>query len=554
MLNRRIPASWNVAARSGPRGTRPCLPMPSDPRIIPSIDQLRQRDAVRRLEARYGREATVQALREEAAALREQLVAGAQAGEGGDARSPAGEKEPRDAGAEPPDGGTKPLDGEAREPSVAAEEAAAETSPAAMAAPATPEPVPRDPAEAGEQMEQRVEARLAAALAPSLRSVINATGVIVHTNLGRAPLSRAALARVGQLADGYTNLEYDLHGGRRGSRTVHASALLTRLTGAEDAVVVNNNAAAVLLVLAALAAGREVLISRGELVEIGGGFRIPDVLRQSGAVLREVGTTNRTRAADYATAIGDRTAMILRVHPSNFRIEGFTERPSLAAVAAVGRRFDVPLVEDLGSGHLRANAVTAGEPTVRASVEAGVSVCTFSGDKLLGGPQAGLIVGKREALARIRAHPLMRALRVDKLTYAALEATLIEHAKGQAALTVPVERMIETTVAMLEGRGDAIRVALAGIPGLTVSVVPSDAAIGGGSTPGVTLRSRALAVEVAGRSASALAAALRAAIHPVVGRIAGERLLLDLRTVDPEEDHHLVAAVRDAADTASASA
>ena len=628
--------------------------MPSDPRIIPSIEQLRQRDAVRRLEARYGREATVEALREEAAALRGRLLAEAP---GGDAHAPAGEEEPRDRRTEPRDGGAasrdgasqpqdrgaesqdgapqarpargetepqddasqaqdrgakpqdgapqarpargetepqddasqaqdrgaKPQAGGAREPAATGKEAAAETSPAATSAHATSahatsahatsagatsahaasagatsahaasERVPRDAAEAAGQLEERAEARLALTLAPSLRSVINATGVIVHTNLGRAPLSRAAVARVGQVADGYTNLEYDLHGGRRGSRTVHASQLLTRLTGTEDAVVVNNNAAAVLLVLAALAAGREVLISRGELVEIGGGFRIPDVLRQSGALLREVGTTNRTRAADYAAAIGDRTAMILRVHPSNFRIEGFTERPTLAAVAAVGRRFDVPVVEDLGSGHLRATAATAGEPTVRASIDAGVTVCTFSGDKLLGGPQAGLIVGKREALAGIRAHPLMRALRVDKLTYAALEATLIEHAKGRAAQTVPVERMIETTVAMLEARGDAIRLTLAGIPGLTVSVVPSDAAIGGGSTPGVTLPSRALAVDVAGRSASALAGALRAAIHPVIGRIAGERLLLDLRTVDPEEDHRLVAAIRDVADTVTTS-
>ena len=534
--------------------------MPPDPRIIPSIEQLRQRDAVQRLEARYGREATLEALREEAAALRERLVAGARAGEprepsGAAEEAPADGKEPRAASAA----------AEAREPSSATEEAAVETtapegatatrtSEAAPTAPTTSDTVPRDAAGAAERIEERVEARLAAALAPSLRPVINATGVIVHTNLGRAPLSRAALARVGELAGGYTNLEYDLSAGSRGSRSVHAAALLTRLTGAEDAVVVNNNAAAVLLVLTALAAEREVLISRGELVEIGGGFRIPDVLRQSGAVLREVGTTNRTRAADYAAAIGDRTAAILRVHPSNFRIEGFTERPSLGAVATLGRRFDVPVVEDLGSGHLRATAATAGEPTVRASIDAGVTVCTFSGDKLLGGPQAGLIVGRREALARIRSHPLMRALRVDKLTYAALEATLIEHAKGRAALTVPVEKMIETTVAMLEGRGDALRGRLADIPGLGVAVVPSEAAIGGGSTPGVTLRSRALAVEMAGRSASALAAALRAAIYPVIGRIADERLLLDLRTVDPEDDQRLVAAIRDVAGTDTPSA
>ena len=343
--------------------------MPSHPRVIPSIEQLRQRAAVRRIEARYGRDATVQALRAEAAALRERLAA------------------------------------------------------------STVEV--RDAAEAAERIEAGLEARLGAALSPSLQPVINASGVIVHTNLGRAPLGPAAIARIAAVASGYANLEYDLPGGRRGSRTAHASRLLTRLTGAESAVVVNNNAAAVLLALAALAAGREVVISRGELVEIGGGFRVPDVLRQSGAILREVGTTNRTRAADYATAIEDRTAMLLRVHPSNFRIEGFTERPALAELVELGRRFDLPVVEDLGSGHLDELAGIE-EPTVRESIAAGVAVCTFSGDKLLGGPQAGVIAGRRAELDRMRSHPLMRALRVDKLTYAALEATLIEHATGRA--------------------------------------------------------------------------------------------------------------------------
>ena len=531
--------------------------MPSDPRIILSIEQLRQRAAVQRLEARYGRDATVEALREEAAALRERLaVASAAAGTAtpGTAAAEPAAAEPAASGDH--GGGPKPT---AAEPAAAgdrgggpkptaAKPAAPEPAPRDGAgASAAPEPAPRDAAAAAAQIEGRLEARLAAALAPSLRRVINASGVIVHTNLGRAPLSRAAIARVAEVAGGYTNLEYDLRAGRRGSRTAHAAALLRRLTGAEDAVVVNNNAAAVLLVLAALGAGREVLISRGELVEIGGGFRIPDVLRQSGAILREVGTTNRTRAADYAAAIGDRTAVILRVHPSNFRIEGFTERPSLAAVADLGRRFDVPVVEDLGSGHLAATAATGGEPTVRASIEAGVTACTFSGDKLLGGPQAGLIAGRRAALARIRSHPLMRALRVDKLTYAALEATLIEHATGRAAETVPVERMIETPVVRLEARGAALRSRLADVPGLTVSVVAGEAAIGGGSTPGVTLPSRALVIEAAGRSATALGAALRAGIPPVIGRIAGERLLLDLRTVDPREDDLLAGAIASAA-------
>ena len=458
--------------------------MPSNPRLIPSIEQLRQRAAVRRLEARYGRDATVRALRAEAAALRERLAASA--------------VELRDA------------------------------------------------AEAAQRIEAGLEARLDAALAPSLQPVINASGVIVHTNLGRAPLGPAAVARLAAVAGGYTNLEYDLSGGRRGSRAVHAARLLAGLTGAESAVVVNNNAAAVLLALTALAAGREVVISRGELVEIGGGFRVPDVLRQSGAILREVGTTNRTRAADYAAAIGDRTALLLRVHPSNFRIEGFTERPALAELVGLGRRFDLPVIDDLGSGHLHALAGIE-EPTVRESIAAGVAVCTFSGDKLLGGPQAGVIAGRRAELDRIRSHPLMRALRVDKLTYAALEATLIEHATGRAAEAVPVVRMIETPVAAIEARAAALRSRLADVAGLGVAIAETEATIGGGSTPGLTLPSRALAVEVAGRSPDALAAALRAGAPPVIGRIADEHLLLDLRSVDPREDERLAEAVARAA-------
>ncbi len=454
--------------------------MPSNPRLIPSIEQLRQRTAVRRLEARYGRGATVRALRAEAAALRERFAA-----------------------------------------------AAVEV---------------RDAAGAAERIETGLEGRLRTALSFSLRPVINASGVIVHTNLGRAPLGPAAVAHLAAVASGYTNLEYDLSGGRRGSRTVHAARLLAGLTGAESAVVVNNNAAAVLLALAALAAGREVVISRGELVEIGGGFRVPDVLRQSGAILREVGTTNRTRAADYAAAVGDRTALLLRVHPSNFRIEGFTERPALAELVGLGRRFDLPVVDDLGSGHLHALAGIE-EPTVRESIAAGVAVCTFSGDKLLGGPQAGVIAGRRAELDRIRSHPLMRALRVDKLTYAALEATLIEHATGRAAEAVPVVRMIETPVAAVEARAAALRSRLADVAGLAVAIAETEATIGGGSTPGVTLPSRALAVEVAGRSPDELAAGLRAGAPPVIGRIADQRLLLDLRSVDPREDERLAEAV-----------
>ena len=411
--------------------------MPSHARVIPSIEQLRQREAVQRLEARYGREATLAAIRHETAALRERLTGGS----GG-----ASHDEPADGATGQATGGSAGWAHDA----------------------------PTDPEAAAAVILARLEPRLRAAVAPSLRSVVNATGVIVHTNLGRAPLAGAALERIAEVAAGYANLEYDVAAGTRGSRTVHAATLLTQLTGAEAAVVVNNNAAAVLLVLAALADGREVIISRGELVEIGGGFRIPDVMRQSGAILREVGTTNRTRAADYAAAIGERTALMLRVHPSNFRIEGFTERPALAEVAALGARFDIPVVEDLGSGQLsvgaaagavggRAGAGAIGdEPTVDASIDAGVSVCTFSGDKLLGGPQAGIIVGRRALLERVRRHPLMRALRVDKLTIAALEATLIEHAAGRADQTVPVARMIAAPVKELAARAEALRARLDG--------------------------------------------------------------------------------------------
>ena len=456
-------------------------------RRIPSIEQLRQRDAVRALEARYGRQAVVTALREEAEVLRQRLT-------------------------DAPDT-LRETDGVSRE------------------------------------LEMHASARLERTLAPSLRIVINATGVIVHTNLGRAPLARAAIDRISTVAAGYANLEYDLIHGVRGARAEHAAALLTRLTGAEAAAVVNNNAAAVLLVLAALAAGREVIISRGELVEIGGGFRIPEVLQQSGARLREVGTTNRTRPADYAAAITDRTALILRVHPSNFRIEGFAERPTLEQVAEIGRRFDIPVVEDLGSGNVFEAARPAGfcpldEPTVRASVDAGITACCFSGDKLFGGPQAGIIVGRETALSRIRTHPLLRALRVDKLTYAALEATLLEHLAGRATDTVPVSRMIAATTEALMARAQKIVEALAGVAGLTVTLQPSESVIGGGTTPGTTIPTWVLNVRVSHRSTEETEAALRGSTPPVVGRVERGQLLLDLRTVQPEEDEVLIAALR----------
>lgn len=391
-----------------------------------------------------------------------------------------------------------------------------------------------------EAIEERARVLLARDAEPSLRRVINATGVILHTNLGRAPLGPTVAARVASLAAGYTNLEYDLATGSRGRRDTHAERLLCRLTGAAAAVVVNNNAAATLLVLAALAAGREVIISRGELVEIGGGFRVPDVLAQSGAVLREVGTTNRTRSADYAAAIGERTALILRVHPSNFRIEGFAERPALPDLVAIGRRFGVAVVEDIGSGYL-ANAAApdlaalAQEPDVRSSIAAGAAAVMFSGDKLLGGPQAGIVVGDEAVLSRVRAHPLMRALRVDKMTYAALEATLGEMNAGRAHESIPVSRMLALTPGEIEGRARVVAAALAS-GGLTATIIDGESTIGGGSAPGSALPTRLLAVTRLDTSATKLEQHIRSHHVPIIARIDNARLLLDLRTVDPADD------------------
>jgi L-seryl-tRNA(Ser) seleniumtransferase len=366
--------------------------------------------------------------------------------------------------------------------------------------------------------------------------VINGTGVILHTNLGRAPLCELAAVRLIELAAGYTNLEYDIAVGARGHRDAHVRPLLCRLTGAEDALVVNNTAAAALVVLAALAAGREVLISRGELVEIGGGFRVPDVMAQSGARLREVGTTNRTRLSDFAAAITDRTGLILRVHPSNFRMEGFTERPALQAVVDLGRRFDIPVAEDLGSGHLALlpeSAALRKEPDVHASVAAGADLVMFSGDKLLGGPQSGIVVGRREAVAGVRAHPLMRALRADKLTYAALEATLAEILAGRARETIPVMMMIGLTREALASRAESVVSRLASA-GVRTDLVEGHSTIGGGSAPGSTLPTCLIAFPV--QKPDALEAALRRGVPPVVARIEDGRVVLDLRTVPPAQD------------------
>ena len=383
-----------------------------------------------------------------------------------------------------------------------------------------------DPGDLGE----RAARALAAVRRPRLRRALNATGVIVHTNLGRAPLPEAALARALEVGRGYSNLEYDLPGGRRGSRQDHAAGILRRLTGAEAALVVNNNAAAVMLALAALAEGREVLVSRGELIEIGDGFRIPDVLARSGARLREVGTTNRTRAADYEQAVGPETALVLRVHQSNFRVVGFAEQPSLQELAAVARRHELPLVDDLGSGMLVA---FEGEPSAKESLAAGADLVCFSGDKLLGGPQAGIAVGRAELVERLRRHPLQRALRADKLTLAALEGTLALYLDPERALReVPVLRMLHEPVETVRARAERLAGAVGGEVEKTV------ARVGGGALPLAELQSFACAVE------EELAAPLRAGDPPVVGVIRDGRLLLDCRTLTDAEAEDVATAVR----------
>ena len=380
-----------------------------------------------------------------------------------------------------------------------------------------------DPGDLGTQL----QAELSAARAPHLRRVINATGVIVHTNLGRAPLAEAALDRVREIARGYSNLEYDLVVGGRGSRQNHIAGILHRLTGAEAALVVNNNAAAVLLALAALAEGREVLVSRGELIEIGDGFRIPDVLERSGARLREVGTTNRTRAGDYEAAIGPETAVLLRVHQSNFRVVGFTAQPSLRELADVARRHGLPLVDDLGSGAL----VDVGdEPTARASLSGGADLVCFSGDKLLGGPQAGIVLGRADLVERLRRHPLQRALRADKLTLAALEGTLT--LAVDAPDEIPVLRMLREPPEAVRARAARLAELVGG------EVEETVARAGGGSLPLTELPSFACAVE------EELAVKLRAGDPPVIAVVRDGRTLLDCRTLTDGEADEVAEAVR----------
>ena len=403
-----------------------------------------------------------------------------------------------------------------------------------------------------------IERRLSDSLSYSLRPVINATGVILHTNLGRAPIAQAALKHVSEISQGYSNLEFDLATGERGKRDVHVSRLFAQLlnsSGREvSTIVVNNNAAAVLLALNALAEGGEVIVSRGELVEIGGSFRIPDVMSKSGAVLREVGTTNRTRIADYEGAITDKTRLLLRVHRSNFQIVGFTEQPSLAELAELGRKRNIPVMEDLGSGELfdLRNVGVHGEPMIADSLRAGVDVVSFSGDKLLGGPQAGLISGSPDLVAKIRSNALFRALRVDKMFYAALEATLLAYLREDYD-SIPTLRMMRASEDELQHRAEDIaRQLRISAPQLEIEVIESRSVLGGGSAPGSTLPSRAVSVKSGSIPADEILQNLRRWPTPIVARVEEDRVLLDLRTVEAELDAEVAAALKGIAEGAKA--
>jgi len=397
---------------------------------------------------------------------------------------------------------------------------------------------------AGEQaILSRASEHLAAEYSPTLRPVINATGVILHTNLGRAPLSEAALQAMRRAGEAYSNLEYDLGQGERGSRYVHAERLLCHLTGAEAGLLVNNNAGAVLLMLSTLARGRGVVISRGQLVEIGGGFRIPEVMAQSGATLVEVGTTNRTYVRDYEAAITTDTAALMRVHTSNYRIRGFVAQPQLAELVALAHARGLLFLDDLGSGALLDTSTwgLAHEPTVQESISAGADLVSFSGDKLLGGPQAGLIVGRAELVERLRRFPLTRALRVDKTTIAAMQATLLHYLKGEALEQVPIWRMISTGADAIGARAAALLERL-GSDGEYCCIVPGHSVVGGGSLPDETLPTRLICLP---GPAEERAARLRTGDPPVVGRIEEDRLVLDLRTVLPAQEDALLGRLRD---------
>jgi len=374
---------------------------------------------------------------------------------------------------------------------------------------------------------------------PYLRPVINATGVILHTNLGRAPLSQAAIQATQDISRGYSNLEFELHSGQRGSRLVHAESLLKRLTHAEAALVVNNNAAAILLVLSALARKRHVVISRTQLVEIGGGFRIPDVMQQSGAHLYEVGTTNRVHLTDYTTAIEEvSAALILHVHRSNFRISGFTSEPTLSELTEIAHQAGILMVDDLGSGALLDTSQfgLGHEPMVLESLEAGADLVCFSGDKLVGGPQAGIIIGKADLIAKLKKHPLARAIRADKLCLAALAATLLHYIKDEALREIPIWRMIATSANLLKNRTEGWMKALG-----MGEVISSQSTVGGGSLPDETLPTFVLALSI--RSPNRFLERLRQCQPPVIARLEADKVIFDPRTVLPDQDHHLLAAI-----------
>ena len=394
-------------------------------------------------------------------------------------------------------------------------------------------------AQAIDGLEQAVADALADLCAPKVRKVINATGTVLHTNLGRAPISRAQAAHLADIVTGYSNLEYDLENGRRGERYAHFEKLLCRLTGAEAAMVVNNNAAAVLLVLSTIASGGEVLTSRGELVEIGGKFRVPDVCQQSGATLREVGTTNKTHFSDYEEAITDQTKAILKVHTSNYRIVGFTESVEASELTELAHGRGIPVIEDLGSGVLvdLEKYGLSHEPTVQESIRAGIDVVCFSGDKLLGGPQAGIILGRKELIARMKRHPLTRVLRVDKFTVTALELVLLEYLRPEhIAETVPVLRMISEKGDAARARAEELAAMLrASCRRADISVGPCQSQVGGGSLPLERLESTAVIIDPWEMSADALEHAMLRLAVPIVPRVAEDKVLLDVRTIDREE-------------------
>ncbi|PYU71042.1 MAG: L-seryl-tRNA(Sec) selenium transferase [Acidobacteria bacterium] len=394
-------------------------------------------------------------------------------------------------------------------------------------------------------VEELISVQVERILSRSLQPVINATGVILHTNLGRAPLPETVVDEFRRSATQYSNLEYDLEAGARGKRDVHTAELLTRLTGAESAIVVNNCAAAVLVTLAALARGGEVIVSRGELIEIGDGFRIPEIMEQIGAILREVGTTNRTHLADYENAINEKTRLLLRVHPSNFKVTGFTDKPSLQELVALSQRSGLPLVEDLGSGSLiDLSEYGVSEPTVRQSIGAGIPIVMFSGDKLLGGPQAGIIAGKKELIARVRCYPLFRALRVDKLTIAALEAVLGAYLRA-AWDEIPAIRMIRATPQELKCRAEnfirELRPKLS-LDEIEIEIADGTSLAGGGSAPSESLPTKIVRIASARHSATKLEQRLRRAPAgvSVIARVEDDRLILDLRTVFPEQEPLLI--------------